>query len=118
MYHCWALKLSVVTLPAHSQKPTADSAQPITTGRLAPPLSSIRPPICAAITNPMKKYRMNRPASEDDLPSAIWAYSLPKKNTGMKASMETPRTRFSTKKARMRKMRTCISGEGVRSSVK
>ena len=66
----------------------------------------------------MKKYRRKRPASEADLPREIWAYSLAKKNTGMKASMEIPRTRFSTKNGRMRKMRTCISGDSVRSSTK
>ncbi|MGO8873002.1 MAG: hypothetical protein ACLQPH_16680 [Acidimicrobiales bacterium] len=52
------------------------------------------------------------------MPNEIWAYSLAKKKTGMKASMEMPRTRFSTKKARIRKMPTCISGDGVRISTK
>ena len=46
--------------PAQRQKPTAASAQPSTTGRLAPTRSSIRPPICAATTKPRKKYRRTR----------------------------------------------------------
>jgi hypothetical protein len=52
------------------------------------------------------------------LPSEIWAYSLAKKNTGMKASIETPSTRFSTVKARIRKIRTSMSGESARSSTR
>jgi len=64
MNHCWVLKLSPVTFPAHSQNPTAPSTQPRTTGRLAPPRSSIRPPICAAMTKPMKKYSRMMPACE------------------------------------------------------
>ena len=55
MYHCWLWKLSPVTLPAHREKPTAARTHPSTTGRLAPPRSSIRPPIWAATTKPMKK---------------------------------------------------------------
>ncbi len=34
MYHCWVLKSRPVTFPAHSQNPTALSAQPSTTGPL------------------------------------------------------------------------------------
>ena len=94
-------KLSSVTLPAHRAKPTAARAQPRTTGRLAPPRSSMRPPIWAATTKPMKKYRRKRPASDAVLPRAIWAYSLAKKKTGTKASMAIPSTRFSTRKARI-----------------
>ena len=70
------------------------------------------------MTKPMKKYRRKRPASEADLAREIWAYSLAKKNTGMNASMEIPSTRFSTKNSRILKMRTCISGDSVRSSTK
>src|SRR6201993_3840250 len=49
-----------VTFPAHSPKPTAASAQPSTTGSLAPIRSSIRPPICAHTTKPRKKYKISR----------------------------------------------------------
>jgi hypothetical protein len=54
MYQSCELRLSLVTCPAHKKKPTELSTQPITTGRFAPMRSSMRPPICAAITNPMK----------------------------------------------------------------
>ncbi len=61
---------------------------------------------------------MYNPASEGVLPRAIWAYSLAKKNTGTNTSMVIASTRFSTRKGRMRKMCTSISGEEVRSSTK
>ncbi len=70
------------------------------------------------MTKPMKKYNRKRPALEAVSPREIWAYSLAKKNTGTKASMDTPRTMFSTRKARMRKMCTAMSGDAVRSSTK
>ncbi len=92
--------------------------QPITTGRLAPPLSIMRPAIWAAITNPRKKYSRNSPVSVDDLPNEIWAYSLAKKKIGTNTSIEMPSTRFSTKNGRILKMLTCISGSSVRCSTK
>ena len=70
------------------------------------------------MTKPMKKYSRKRPACEAVLPSAIWAYSLAKKNTGTNTSMEMPSTRFSTRNGRMRKMLTWMSGDAVRSSTK
>ena len=39
---------------AHSANPAVPTAQPSTTGRLAPPVSSIRPPIWAAGAKPAK----------------------------------------------------------------
>ncbi len=114
--HCCSLKLSEVTSPAHRWNPIAASTHPSTTGRLAPPRSSIRPPICEAITKPMKNQSRKTPASEEESPSAICAYSLEKKNTGTKTSIEIPSTRFCTENARMRKMSTLISGEAVRFS--
>ena len=105
-------------MPAHSANPTADRAQPSTTGRLAPPRSSIRPPIWAAITKPTKKYSSTRLALEAFLAREIWAYSLAKKKIGTNASMAMPSTRFSTRKGRFWKMLTCISGESVRFSTK
>ena len=90
----------------------------MTTGRLAPIRSSIRPPIWAATTKPAKNSSRNSPASDAVLPSEIWAYSEAKKKMGTKANMAMPSTRFSTRKARTRKMRTCISGSSVRSSTR
>ena len=58
------------------------------------------------------------PAWEEDLPSEIWAYSLPKKNTGMNTRLVVNSTMFSTRNGRMRKMLTCISGDAVRLSTK
>ena len=85
---------------------------------MAPARSSIRPPTWAAITNPMKKKSRNTPASEDVLPSEIWAYSLAKKNTGMNTVVAMPSTMFSTRNGRTRKMLTWISGDSVRSSTR
>ena len=81
-------------------------AHPITTARLAPSWSSIRPPIWAATTNPRKKNKRNRPAWEAVSCNEICAYSLAKKKIGMKAIMEIISTTFSTAKARVRKMDT------------
>jgi hypothetical protein len=61
----------LVTFPAHRKNPAAASAQPSTTGRLAPIRSSIRPPICAAITKPMKKYKISKLESVAFSPSEI-----------------------------------------------
>ena len=105
-------------MEAQKPKPTAAMAQPRTTARLAPSRSSMRPPICAAMTKPMKKYSRKRPACEAVLCSAIWAYSLAKKKTGMKAIMAINSTRFSTAKGRMRKIATLMSGDSVRSSTR
>ena len=66
----------------------------------------------------MKKSSSTRPASEGVLPSEIWAYSEPKKNTGMNTSIVIPSTMFSTRNARMRNILTSISGESVRRSTK
>ena len=92
-------------------KPTAAMAHPTTTARLAPSRSSRRPPIWAATTKPRKKKSRNIPASDAVLCRAICAYSLAKKKIGMNAIMEIISTRFSTVKARMRKMETAMSGE-------
>ena len=48
----------------------------------------------------------------------ICAYSLAKKKIGMNAIMAISSTRFSTEKARIRKIETWISGDRVRSSTK
>ena len=45
-------------------------------------------------------------ADDADFPRPICAYSLAKKKIGMKTSIEIPRTRFSTRKGRIRKMLT------------
>ena len=47
-------------MPAQSANPMVAMTQPSTTGRLAPARSSIRPPICAKTTKPMKKYKIAR----------------------------------------------------------
>ena len=92
---CCLPKLRVVALEAQKPKPTAAMAQPMTTARLAPSRSSMRPPIWAAITKPRKKNRRKSPACDAVLCRAIWAYSLAKKKTGMKAIMAISSTRFS-----------------------
>ena len=107
---------SVVTFEAQRPNPTAAMAQPMTTARLAPSRSSIRPPICAAMTKPMKKYNKKMPAPEAESRNAISAYSLAKKNTGMKVIMAINKTRFSMANGRMRKILTLISGDSVRAS--
>ena len=58
------------------------------------------------------------PACEADFPSESWAYSLPKKNTGMNTRLVMNSTMFSTRNGRMRKMLTRISGDSVRTSTK
>ncbi len=70
------------------------------------------------MTKPMKKNNRMMPACEDDFPSEIWAYSLAKKNTGMKTKLVTPSTMFSTRNGRMRKMLTCMRGDAVCISAK
>jgi hypothetical protein len=49
--------------------------------------------------------------------SAIWPYTLAKKNTGMNTIMTMPRMMFSTPNARLAKMCTLISGDSVRRSM-
>ena len=55
MYQLWVLKLQLGDLAGPQAEADRGQAQPSTTGRLAPTLSSMRPPIWAAITKPMKK---------------------------------------------------------------
>src|SRR5579871_3003581 len=114
----WVLKSSPVALRPHKKKPTAATVQPRVTGSLAPIRSRRRPPIWDATTKPKKKYRRYTPACWAGLPSEICAYSLATKNTGTKASIAMPSTRFSTANARIRKMRTWIRGTAVRSSTR
>jgi hypothetical protein len=92
----WAPACRSVAFPAHSPNPIAASAQPSTTGRLAPPRSSIRPPICAQTTNPKKKYKMSRLDVVAFSASAICPYSAAKKNTGMNAICAMNKMMFST----------------------
>ena len=69
-------------------------------------------------TKPMKKNSRKMPAFEAVSCSAICAYSLAKKKTGMNAIMAINKTRFSTAKGRMRKISTLMSGDSVRSSTR
>ena len=96
----------------------AARTEPDSTGRLAPVRSSIRPPICANTTKPMKKYKISRLEVVAFSPRAICPYNLAKKNTGMNTSIEMPSTRFSTRNGLIRKMLTWISGDSVRSSTR
>jgi hypothetical protein len=59
---------------------------------------------------------MSRLAAMAWSPSAICPYTLAKKNTGMNTIMTTSKTMFSTRKGRLAKMRTFITGEAVRYS--
>ena len=74
----------------------------------------MRPPIWVATAKPMKKKSRNTPASLACLPSEICAYSLENRNSGTNTSIAMPRTRFSTRNVRLRKMSMSISGDSVR----
>ena len=89
MYHCWVLKSRPVTLPAHSQNPTAERAAEHDRALGADP-----------VEHPPPDLRGDHEADEEvedvdagvrgRLPSAIWAYSLAKKNTGTNTQHRDP----------------------------
>ena len=119
MYHDWALKLSSVTLPGPEvEADRGQGAAEHDRALGAPPVQ--HPPADLGGDDEAEEEVQQEEAGllRPDLPSAICAYSLAKKNTGMNTSMVMPSTRFSTRKARMRKMLTCMSGDGGADSTK